>query len=256
MSTCPHVHICKNFGIVSHWHGVSECAHVHVRVCVHACVCQSEWPHVAILSVKLHLCGHIHGDSRLTHSSRTLFPAYTVQHDCKNKAMPCLQSEWLPSRAAVSFSGKKTNLCTYSPQHPDHKDAICLANIWSSITANLAADNPELEGMTGEHLTLNSDPPMYAAAYSPDELMKSITSSTLLLDHEYEYFFFPVNEQSWFCPKVLEGCWLTSSQMHAPPLFLFFWKKLWSWYLWEGVTTFGTFKSVDYSHRVSTCSRR
>ena len=42
------------------------------------------------------------------------------------------------------------NECIYNPQDPDHKDAVRLANIWSSIAAKLAADNPELEGMTGE----------------------------------------------------------------------------------------------------------
>ena len=34
--------------------------------------------------------------------------------------------------------------CLYDPQHPEHKDNIKVANIWASITAKLAEENPDL----------------------------------------------------------------------------------------------------------------
>ena len=40
----------------------------------------------------------------------------------------------------------------YDATHPDHKDAVKTANIWSSITKKLATDNPL---MTGKWLQSN-----------------------------------------------------------------------------------------------------
>ena len=57
VSTCARVHVrdrirvCENFWISSDRHRVSPCAHVHVSVFVH----ESEWLHVAILSMRLQL---------------------------------------------------------------------------------------------------------------------------------------------------------------------------------------------------------
>ena len=69
------------------------------------------------------------------HPTRMRFP-YTLPCMCKLcTTWPrkwSLESEQLPSGAAFSFSGTKK--CIYSPQHPDHKDAVRLANIWSNIS--------------------------------------------------------------------------------------------------------------------------
>ena len=104
-----------------------RCPHVRVR--------ESERFHVAMLSAKLHGRGHIHGDSPLAYSSRTLFITHTscVQHGRENEAVLYLESERLPSGAAFSFSDRKKR-CIDSSQHPDHKDAVRLENSWSSIS--------------------------------------------------------------------------------------------------------------------------
>ena len=77
---------------------------------VYMCACACPWNWIApcshsVREIPSH--GHIQGDSPNTCTSCTHFCAYAVQHGRETKAMPCLESNWPPSRAALLLGRRK-----------------------------------------------------------------------------------------------------------------------------------------------------
>ena len=112
-----------------------------VSPCVRLRLRQIESLHVAIRCVKFETDGHIRGIQAIRSGKFPLVCMHFILPGSFTWFMMAAHRTKISDSSLEQFILlEQEHRCLYDPRHPEHKDAIKIANIWASITAKLSEE--------------------------------------------------------------------------------------------------------------------